>query len=62
MMFVASCDPSCMNGGTCVGENVCLCAATFDGKDCTQSRPPNYKAKVNDNTFLYRSVHSNFLP
>jgi hypothetical protein len=28
------CEPMCMNGGKCVGPNICSCASGWSGKQC----------------------------
>lgn len=34
----AMCDPTCQNGGVCVGPNICLCLATYAGPICEDSK------------------------
>ena len=33
---LASCYPPCLNGGNCVGPNICLCPRMFRGAKCQQ--------------------------
>lgn len=35
--FVASCNPSCRNGGSCIFHNLCQCPKNFRGPQCQYS-------------------------
>lgn len=35
--FVASCNPRCMNGGSCIFHNLCQCPKSFRGPQCQYS-------------------------
>lgn len=34
--FLASCNPTCLNGGVCVGPNKCRCPKGYTGNNCLQ--------------------------
>ena len=34
-----TCNPTCEgSGGECVAQDICLCAATYTGQNCTESK------------------------
>lgn len=33
-LFSDSCDPPCRNGGTCIGNNTCVCSKGYTGSVC----------------------------
>lgn len=37
------CEPRCMNGGRCVGPNVCSCPSGWGGKRCNTRKYCSYK-------------------